>query len=492
METENKLNSLFELLRNEKPTTDIAEVKSWINDAAAGQTNTQSKPSYKIINLKTIFIMGTLTSMIISATLLFNHLNHQQVEKQHLSPKITQPNLKSVSKEVVNQKITGSENSEVVNNSNVTAINIANDHNNSFETPVAEVSNAITDAGTTTLASHESGNLEDPNNNTPIKESWHYAASKSKPSNPNREWIFNQDRTDVDTLFKGIKKLVFSSDVIEKINIKGSSRNDVGLQCHYKYEYKGLHINLNKHKARRALSYEIRDSVLYVNFEDKSTMNVMMGYSKTESYLNIEVPQGIAINVDASYGDIELNDLLGSNYQIHTSYGDCKVNNLKGKLDLNTSYGDINMNNLEGNMLIKSGYGDIELKTLSNGAYTIDTRYGDVRANEAKGQIAINAKSGDIKLKSVEGTLNLSSTYGDILGSGIDVVGPLNLSTSSGDIDFQVNDAASKFQFDLRSGFGDVSVNKSDLNIKSASTLQAGQGNTKITAKSGFGDVRIR
>jgi hypothetical protein len=456
METENKLNSLFEQLRNEKATTDIAEVKSWINDAAAGQTNTQSKPSYKIINLKTIFIMGTLTSMIISATLLFNHLNHQQVEKQHLSPKITQPNLKSVSKEVVNQKITGSENSEVVNNSNVTAINIANDHNNSFETPVAEVSNAITDAGTTTLASHESGNLEDPN------------------------------------LFKGIKKLVFSSDVIEKINIKGSSRSDVGLQCHYKYEYKGLHINLNKHKARRALSYEIRDSVLYVNFEDKSTMNVMMGYSKTESYLNIEVPQGIAINVDASYGDIELNDLLGSNYQIHTSYGDCKVNNLKGKLDLNTSYGDINMNNLEGNMLIKSGYGDIELKTLSNGAYTIDTRYGDVIANEAKGQIAINAKSGDIKLKSVEGTLNLSSTYGDILGSGIDVVGPLNLSTSSGDIDFQVNDAASKFQFDLRSGFGDVSVNKSDLNIKSASTLQAGQGNTKITAKSGFGDVRIR
>ena len=69
MKSEEKLNHLFETLRNEKTSTSVSDVTSWITAPAQF---TVPKSTSKIIIQKNFFIMSSIATIIVTGVLLMS------------------------------------------------------------------------------------------------------------------------------------------------------------------------------------------------------------------------------------------------------------------------------------------------------------------------------------------------------------------------------------------------------------------------------------
>lgn len=247
-------------------------------------------------------------------------------------------------------------------------------------------------------------------------------------------WLSLNDSLFVDTVFNGVKALVFKGRVNDKIVVKGSDRVNVALHFNYRYKVKGI---LVRKKNQCVLRYEKKDSVLMIQVDRNNSVNIGVSYSKETSGLIVEVPDNIAVQVKTTYGDIDASGLSGNEF------------------DFQTSYGVVNVSALSGNIRLNSGYGDIKATQL-NGAIDINTGYGDV------------------------------------VGKDITVSGHLNIKSGYGDIDLQINNHVAECRFDLKTGYGKVQMKRADMELDASGKLVFGTGNIVLSAKSGMGDIFIR
>jgi hypothetical protein len=247
-------------------------------------------------------------------------------------------------------------------------------------------------------------------------------------------WESMNDSLLVDTVFNGVKALVFKGRVNEKIVVHGSNRTNVAMHFNYKYKVKGIFTRKNNECA---VSYEKKDSVLNIQIDRNNPVNIGVSYSKETSGLSFEVPENIAVQIKTSFGDIDVSGLKNNDFDFQTSYGDIKASVVSGNINLKSSYGDITAEQLNGKIDINTGYGDVDGKNIT-----------------------------------VSEQLNIKSGYGDI--------------------DFQIMNPIADCVLDFKTGFGKVKIKRTDFELEAASKLIFGKGNIKIIAKSGYGDVIIR
>ena len=247
-------------------------------------------------------------------------------------------------------------------------------------------------------------------------------------------WFSTNDSLHVDTLFSGVKSLVFKGD---KSDILVSGSNRAGISMKYNYQLKAKGVFSRKKEGNCELNYVLKDSVLTIHLKRKdqkfSGISVLSETSKLEFY----VPNNIDVKMNSDLGDIDVNGLKANTTKVYTALGDITAENVSGNIDLNTDLGDISMRKLEG------------------------------------------------KINSV-------TSLGDIQGEHILISDNSKFNTSLGDIDVQLSNPLSDCSLDLSSSLGKVKVNRPELKKKSGSQLNLGNGKLKVIMATSLGKVIVR
>jgi hypothetical protein len=406
MKSEEKLNHLFETLRNEKTSTSVSDVTSWIT--APAQV-TVPKSTSKIIIQKNFFIMSSIATIIVTGILFMSGNKEPNIAPKQ--KKDMQATIQDTSTVIASQP------------NHFTFSNEIND--NPFIQP-------LIDLGLVTLPFAEINPVPEIVQLNPIFPSQN--STKTSLQSNAGSWFSTNDSLHVDTLFNGVKSLVFKGD---KSDILVSGSNRTGISMKYNYQLKAKGVFSRKKEGNCELSYVLKDSVLTIHLQRKdqkfSGISVLSESSKMEFY----VPENVDVKMDSDLGDIDVNGLKANTTKVYTALGDITAENVSGNIDLNTDLGDISMRKLEG------------------------------------------------KINSV-------TSLGDIQGEHILISDNSKFNTSLGDIDVQLSNPLSDCSLDLSSSLGKVKVNRPELKKKSGSQLNLGNGKLKVIMATSLGKVIVR
>ena len=406
MKSEEKLNHLFETLRNEKTSTSVSDVTSWIK--APAQV-TVPKSTSKIIIQKNFFIMSSIATIIVTGVLLMSGNKEPNIAPKQR--KDMQATIQDTSTVIASQP------------NHFTFSNEIND--NPFIQP-------LIDLGLVTLPFAEINPVPEIVQLNAISPSQN--STKTSLQSNTGSWFSNNDSLHVDTLFNGVKSLVFKGDKSD-ILVSGSNRTDISMKYNYQLKAKG--VLSRKKEGNCELNYVLKDSVLTIHLQRKDQnfngISVLSESSKIEFY----VPDNVDVKMDSDLGDIDANGLKNKNTILRTSLGDITTENVSGNIDLNTDFGDISMNELAGK-------------------------------------------------------IHSFTSLGDIHGGHILISDNSKFNTSLGDIDVQLSNALSELNLDLSTSLGKVKVDRPELKKKAGSQLTFGNGKLKIVMETDLGKVIVR
>jgi hypothetical protein len=451
MRSEEKLNELFKTLREGNVTTSVSDVSSWIN---AYSTSANIKTIKKTAITKKIIIMSAIiTTAIIGSIILFSGEQSTQTENINSPIRKEKPNIlifdssKSKKNKTIQDKFSCSINQYSV---------------------VSKTANFRTDS--THKVEEKNTNNEKLNNNISSNEAYPQPSIEKNL----RFWKIINDSLNLDTLFNGVKSIVFTGDNCD-LTFRGSNRSGIRMNFHYLLKTKGVFLR----KKNPELICELKDSVLTVHLE--ITNQIFIGVSSTSetSKLEFNVPENIAVSINTSYSDVELNNLSNNNYNIKTLSGDVKMESVNGNVTLNSVSGDVSIKNAE-------------LNNLGNNNYNIQTTSGDIKTERVNGNINLRSSSGDISLKNVLGKIDVSTSSGDVTCNNISVLDALNIACSSGDVYCMITNPTSELMFNLFTKSGELKILKPDLIFRGEGLYAFGKGNVKIIVKSSSGNIIIR
>ena len=408
--TEESLQKLFADVKSTPAETNVADVSQWIDAAATvtgGTTIIQKLLQNKLI------IMTSIISATIIGTIIFFSTDSAGKKEIKVTPVI-----------------------EINTPPNISTTNPIIQHNKSENLlPITQPAIIDTSAAVN-LITVQKEELQIVNETPKISLiDTIELPQKNEEYISSGVWESTNDSLNVDTIFNGVKALVFKGRVNDKILVNGSNRTNVAMNFNYKYKLKGIY---SSKKRGCEVSYEKKDSVLTIQI-DKKTPAVYIGasYTKETSKLSFEVPENIAVQIKTSFGNIDVSGLKNNDFDFQTTYGDIKATIVSGNINL------------------KSNYGDILTEQLN-------------------------------------GKIDINTSYGDIIGKNITVSEHMNIKSGYGDIDCQIMNPIADCELDLKTGYGKVKIKRTDLKLEAASKLIFGVGKIKFTAKSGYGDVIIK
>jgi len=408
--TEESLQKLFTDVKTSPAETNVAEVSQWIETAA---TVTGGTTIIQKLLQKKLIIMTTIITATIIGTIIFFSTDSAGKKEIKVTPVIeinTPPNISTTTNPII--------------------------QNNKSENLLPITQPAIID--TTAVVNLKSVQKEELQivNETPkiINSDTNELPQKNEDYISSGLWESTNDSLYVDTLFNGVKALVFKGRVNDKIFVNGSNRANVAMNYNYKYKVKGIYSRKNRDCE---VIYEKKDSVLTIEIDRKNPVNIGVSYSKETSSLSFEVPENIAVQIKTSFGNIDVSGLKNNDFDFQTSYGDIKASIVSGNINL------------------KSNYGDILTEQLN-------------------------------------GKIDINTSYGDIIGKNITVSEHMNIKSGYGDIDCEIMNPITDCELDLKTGYGKVKIKRTDLKLEAGTKLIFGVGKIKLTVKSGYGDVIIR
>lgn len=406
MKSEEKLNHLFETLRTEKTSTSVSDVTSWIEASAQVAV---PKSTSKIIIQKNFFIMSSIATIIVTGILFISGNKEQNITPKQKKDK--QATIQDTSTVITSQP------------NHFTFSNEIND--NPFIQP-------LIDLGLVTLPFAEINPVPEIVQLNPIFPSQN--STKTSIQSNAGSWFSNNDSLHVDTLFNGVKSLVFKGDKSD-ILVSGSNRADISMKYNYQLKAKGVFSR--KKEGNCELSYVLKDSVLTIHLQRKDQnfngISVLSESSKIEFY----VPDNVDVKMDSDLGDIDANGLKNTGTLLYSSLGDISVTNCTVGIYVETALGDIS-------------------------------------------------------IKNVTGKLNLITSMGDVSGENITFSDDCQLNSSMGDINVQLNNPISECKLHLSTNMGKVKVKRADLKTKSQNELKTVSGKFKIKMNTSMGDIIVR
>jgi hypothetical protein len=411
MKSEEKLNELFKTLREENVTTNISDVTTWIN---ANQPITNLKSVKKTAITKKIIIMiSIITTTIIGSIILFSG-------KQNIKPnKINSPSVKE------NRNILPIDS---LNNAS------AESKKNKTVIPSLQINRVtpITNSAKDTLTNDEIKNRAEATLQS--KDNMNKTNPHAEIQKSSRYWRSVNDTLMVDTIFNGVKYLVFKGDKSD-LSIRGAKRSDISMKYNYQLRAKGVFSK--KKEGNCELSYELKDSVLTIHVKQKDQKFKGVSVLSENSKLEFNVPENVDVRINSDLGDIDVIGLKANTIKIYTALGDITAKSVSGYIDLHTDLGDISM---------------IELA----------------------------------------GKINSVTSLGDIEGENILISEGSNLETSLGDIKIQLNNQLSECNLKLSTSLGHIKVDRADLKKKSRNQLTIGNGKLMGTMTTSLGKIIVR
>jgi len=413
--TEESLQKLFTDVKTSPAETNVAEVSQWIETAATvtgGTTIIQ-----KLLQKKLIIMTSIITTALTISILLFSGKDNSK-KRQNNSGNLQQ----KIKVQPADKVFTH------IDDSNNPQLNFTSTIPDHIDTTSINLNNTVqVDEDFQIQPESLKVNLLNPIENTSI----------DSQNNSSGSWKTIDDSLHVDTVFNGVKTLIFVGKTIGDISVVGGNRQDVEMNASLKIKTKTIFKNKNKNSKDYQLGYDLDGTILTINLEELSKKFVVeKNMTKQNNKIEFKVPENIAVKINTGFGDIDIKG-INNNIDIKTSYGDIKSAVISGDIKLHSDFGDITVDELNGKIDINTGYGDINAKKIS-------------------------------------------------------VMEMMDLKSGFGDIDLQITNPVSDCKMDLKTGFGKIKMKNKDLQLESKSKLIYGNGDIKISGKTGFGDVIIR
>ena len=135
--------------------------------------------------------------------------------------------------------------------------------------------------------------------------------------------------------------------------------------------------------------------------------------------LIVEVPKGIALDVDDSSGELDIRH-VGS-LDLEDSSGDIELEDIAGALRIDDSSGEIRVANVRGDVRVDDSSGDINIRDVTGKVIIDDDSSGDIDITDVGGSVEIeNDSSGDIEVRRVGGHFTVAHDgSGSIRHSGV-------------------------------------------------------------------------
>lgn len=421
MKPEEKLNQLFEAIRNEKATTDISEVSNWLSE---NNTAKVEKTKGKFLTLKNTLVMS---SIIIYIAMLFYFFSTVRLPKEPSYYRVIQEKTSKISYDSVSDN-TYQENLPKTNSGQ----NVENQPSDSIQKTESNPE----------IRSVDIKIIEENKNTEILGEIFKERIIPEKKAenmfaNPNKSnglWRAQNDSLEIDTLFSGVKKLVFKGDKCD-IKLRGTQRSDISMN--YQYQHKAKGVFSKKKEGNCELSYELKDSVLTIHLQRENQkfngISVLSETSKMEFFF----PENVDVKMNTDLGDIDVDGLKNTGTILYSALGDITATNSTGDIDVETALGDI-------------------------------------------------------LIKNVSGKLKLVTSKGDISGENISISDDCILNSSLGDIDVQLNNPISECKLNLSTSLGRVKVKRADLTTKSRNELKTDSGKFKLNMNTSLGNIIVR
>jgi len=240
--TEESLQKLFTDVKTAPAETNVADVSQWIENVATiggGTTIIQ-----KILQKKLIIMTSIITATIIG-TIIFFSTDSDGKKEIKVTPSIEinpLPDISTINPIEQNKK---SENLLPITQPAI------------IDTPAAL--NLIPAQKEALQIENETPKIINSDTNELPQKNEDYISSGS--------WKSKNDSLHVDTVFNGIKAIIFKGRVNDKIFVNGSNRANVAMNYNYKYKVKGIYSRKNRDCE---VSFEKKDSVLTIEIDRKN------------------------------------------------------------------------------------------------------------------------------------------------------------------------------------------------------------------------------
>jgi len=185
---------------------------------------------------------------------------------------------------------------------------------------------------------------------------------------------------------------------------------------------------------------ELKIATIYPE-RDKVLKNLSGRYRfQHQVNLKISVPRFAPVQIDNSFGDIEVNDLKQP-LSVGGKFGDVYVMGCE-KIQINNSHGDVDVKYAKDTLLIENHFGGVVVKD-AHGPVTVDNSHGGVEVRNAKQGTRIYNKYGSVELSDIRGYCEVRNSHGSVKLSDVDVVdvinryGSITIKNASDEVDVQ-------------------------------------------------------
>ena len=179
------------------------------------------------------------------------------------------------------------------------------------------------------------------------------------------------------------------------------------------------------------------------------------------------------------------------------------ASNLKAKItvqlpaqcpvNLRNKFGQARLDGLQGPVALDGDFCAFSLTNLG-GKINVDSRYGNVDARHLDGPVNIQVKRADIALADLHGDCRVTSEYGAVRVDAGPKTGNLTVDATKSDVVLDVP-AQPRHSFDLKAGYGQVSVPKNlPFTTQNAQTAswQQGQNSPLLRVSTSFGKITVQ
>lgn len=218
--------------------------------------------------------------------------------------------------------------------------------------------------------------------------------------------------------------------------------------------------NLSRKTAEEDLKYcdysmESRGSILFLSNGFNAKNNFKEISSNLSARYEIEVPDGLSINISNIYGDVTLSGI-------------------RANQNISVNFGQIYLKNIGGNIVVRTTFSDITGEVLN-------------------GPLKIESQNAGIKLSQVNDILNVSAKFGEINLS--DVNSSVTIKGDMTKINFSATNVA-EYTFNLNALKDKLSVpaefKKSPVQKSGSTTLNYGTGKIVINITTSYNSINIK
>jgi hypothetical protein len=262
---------------------------------------------------------------------------------------------------------------------------------------------------------------------------------------------FGQNTSYIEVKDKGVVSLGATKIVHVKrlsnvrINIEGDEEVNIRYQSHIVANQRALATYFGDGK----LDHYVQNGVSIMEFkktdetvEEESWIKSLFTRSYNNRYqikqanIQLQVPKGIEVLVDARYSDVIIQGMMKlatltlnygkvdvkhheSDLMIKGNYGKIKLNQIRGKATISSNYSDIDGVDL-GSLQVKSNYSKINLSEVGmKGGVSFSGNYTTIEGSNIYGTIMINGNYNDIELRTTSQdhplqSIVINNTYGNI------------------------------------------------------------------------------